>query len=123
MRIGPFANDLVVHDSDEGRSARNQAVFRAGNEAIKANVGDADALLLVCECGEPSCFERVALKPVEYERIRSSPRRFVVAPGHEMQGADEALVIEESERFVVLEKLGASGAIAEELQPRGGAEG
>jgi hypothetical protein len=104
-------------DEAENRIVRTQTVFRAGNEAIRANVGAADAMVIVCECGDADCFERIGVKSDEYEEIRSSARRFVVAPGHETDSTEEAVVVDATERFVVIEALGESGRVAEKLRP------
>ena len=104
-------------DDSDARVARNQTVFRAGNEAIRSNAGEPDALLLLCECGDSECFERIAVKPDEYGTVRASPRLFVLAVGHETRSTSESVVVDETERFVIAEKLGVSGQIAEELPP------
>jgi hypothetical protein len=41
----------------------------------------------------------------------------VVVPGHPFT---EAQVVEEGDRFLVIEKVGEAGAIAADLDPRGG---
>jgi len=97
------------------RSARTQVVFRAGNEAIRANAPGADALLIICECGDDECFERIAVTQVEYEGARTSPRSFILAPGHEHAGDDDAVVTDETERFVLVEKVGSSAGVIEGL--------
>jgi hypothetical protein len=109
-------------DRDDERKARNQNIFRAGNEAIRANVGpDVDGIVLICECGDADCLERIGVRREEYESVRENPRAFILAVGHEEWSEESAIVVDENERFVVVEKLEAAGRIAEELYPRRGA--
>jgi hypothetical protein len=101
--------------------AQNEAIFRAGNEAIEANRDDDGAperRQYICECGVESCFERVALTPEEYEAVRAYPARFFVSPGHVDLTAGE-VVIEESSRYTVVEKRGDEREIVERSDPRG----
>jgi hypothetical protein len=68
------------------RTARNEAIFREVNEALKAGrwPGEEGApIAFRCECGRLGCSRLVELTSKEYERIRAHPRRFVVAPGHD----------------------------------------
>ena len=93
-------------DSSEARQAHNENIFRAGNEAIRANAGpDVDGIVLICECGDPECLERIGVRRDEYEGVRANPRAFVLARGHEERSGDEAVVVDETDRFVVVEKL------------------
>jgi hypothetical protein len=54
-----------------------------------------------CECNDPRCFARLDLSIEAYEELRSHPRRYLIAPGHEIA---KAVVIEQNERFVLAEK-------------------
>jgi hypothetical protein len=40
-----------------------------------------EPLELICECGDPSCAERVSVPADEYERLHAAGRR-IVASGH-----------------------------------------
>jgi hypothetical protein len=40
--------------------------------------------LLVCECGDEACAETLELSEVEYEAVRSHPRLYAVASGHDL---------------------------------------
>jgi hypothetical protein len=107
-------------DRQDERTARNQTIFRAGNEAIRANAGpNVDGIVLICECGNPDCLERIGVRREEYEAVRRNPRAFLLAVGHEEDSQDAAIVVDENERFVVVEKLDEAGRIAEELDPHG----
>jgi hypothetical protein len=106
-------------DERSARLAENEAVFRAGNEAILANRDDGGSEQgpYLCECGVASCFERVLVTPEEYEAVRAYPARFFVSPGHEDPSAGE-VVIEESSRYTIVEKRGEGREIVEGSDPR-----
>jgi len=102
------------------RLAANEAVFRAGNDAIEANTsnGRAGELVVLCECGTEACFERIALTREEYEAVREHPARFFVIPGHEDLSTGEVVVEAESNRYSVVEKRGEGRRVAERTNPR-----
>jgi hypothetical protein len=102
---------------DAERIARNQAAFREANEQIDA-AAQGVALELIpflCECAEPSCTELLKLGLDEYRDVRENPRRFVMSPGHEASADGWAEVVDRNARFVVAEKVGEAGELAEEL--------
>jgi len=105
-------------DERARRRAENEAVFRAGNEAINANQKDQAELTYLCECGSATCFEHIPLTRGEYEVVRAHSARFVVAPGHQDTTADE-VVVAEGRRYAVVEKRSEARAIAERMDPRG----
>ena len=73
-----------MRDQDErsARLAANEAIFRAGNERIRAAVADAmPRTPYMCECSDERCLERLELTKDEYERVRAHPARFFVSPG------------------------------------------
>jgi hypothetical protein len=103
---------------DDPRS-QSESRSRKVNEGIDAGRGLADVqrrLSFVCECGRLGCSEVIRLTIGEYERVRSSGRRFVVAPDHVDPEIDE--VIEEAPDHVVVEKLGGAADRAEARDPR-----
>jgi hypothetical protein len=51
----------------------------------------------------------------EYEAVRAHPRRFLIVPGHTFA---HGRVVQRTERFAVIEKVGDAGELAEELDPR-----
>jgi hypothetical protein len=111
---------------DEARRARiaaNEAVFRDVNERIEvlhrsipAATGD-DALTIVCECGDPSCAEQIAVSLAVYERVRSDPTLFMVATGHDIEDVEE--IVASHDRFdVVCKNKGPGDAVARATDPR-----
>ncbi len=100
-------------DERSARLAKNEAIFRAGNESIdKAAGGRVEKAPYLCECGEMSCLARVELTSAEYEVVRAHPARFFVVPGHEDMTAGE-VVVEQRDRFTVVEKQGEEREIVE----------
>jgi hypothetical protein len=108
------------------RVARNEAMFREANEAIRDSAASLqlDGLLpALCECAEPTCTELVRLTPAEYEGVRAEPRWFLGAVGHQANAEGWARVVAETGRYVVVEKIEEAGEIAEQLDPRGEGSG
>ena len=105
-------------DERSARLAKNEGIFRAGNESIeKAAGGRLEKTPYLCECGEKSCLARVQLTPAEYHGVRSHPARFFVVPGHEDLTAGE-VVVEEHDRFTVVEKQGEERELVERVIPQ-----
>jgi hypothetical protein len=109
-----------MDDETQVRVARNEALFRDTNEAIeRGQWRDSPAKLVRfrCECARLDCNEAVLLTVAEYEQVRSSPRRFALLPGHELTEVER--VVEEFDRFVVVEKQDVAGQVAAATDPRG----
>jgi hypothetical protein len=86
------------------RLARNQVLFREVNERLREVLAGADGPTeFLCECSNEDCIETVALGLDEYEKIRANPRRFVVAPGHELLQVER--IVETNDRFKLVEKI------------------
>jgi hypothetical protein len=100
------------------RFARNEAIFREVNERV-ADVMDSEARTtnFLCECGNLDCVEEISLTDAEYVKVRSNPATFAVAPGHVIE--DVETVIEETDRFQIVEKHPREAAIAEATDPNG----
>jgi hypothetical protein len=102
------------------RVAFNDAIFRKANEEIRdraeAVLEDGqDRLPVICECAEETCSEVLRVPLREYERVRSNPRLFFNAPGHDAAGGRWAQVVERHEDYVVIEKQGRAAEIVEML--------
>jgi hypothetical protein len=104
----------------ERRAARNQALFREVNERVEeqgADARDDDSADFVCECADDTCTERITVPLTTYERVRRSPRLFIMRRGHQQPELDR--VIEERADFVIVSKdKGEAARIAEETAPR-----
>jgi hypothetical protein len=98
------------------RAAQNQSLFREVNERIEDLAAPSSFTSFICECENETCDEVCPLTLEEYERIRAKPNRFFVLPGHNVPEVEQ--VVEQSDRYVVVAKLGAGRPIAEHLNPR-----
>jgi hypothetical protein len=104
------------------RLARNQALFREVNERLFEVVTATTVSFreCICECSDPSCTKSLAVTASEYETVRSSPKHFLVARGHELPEVDR--VVEDNERFLTVEKTVETEFMAES-DPRSPSEG
>ncbi len=113
-------------DRRRERQAKNELLFRSINERIEglgeAWLGQEEGVRpydFVCECQNTECMERITLSVSEYEGIRASGRRFVVAPSPEHVDTDIENVVEmSSSRYWGDEKTDESGDLAEAENPR-----
>jgi hypothetical protein len=102
----------------EERAARNEVLFREANEKLgeKRQELDLDGRTpFLCECGDPTCTELIRLALEDYEHVRSHASWFLIAAGHQAQNARPA---EDHGSYVIVEKFGLAGRIAEEENPR-----
>lgn len=105
----------------EKRIARNNAAFRDANERIGVAAGIygvEGAVPFICECDDPACSEIVRLELEQYEEIRADSRHFLNVPGHETAAHGAAIVVERREGYVIVEKIGHAGDVAEALDER-----
>lgn len=104
------------------RVARNDSIIREANEGILEAArehGMVDFLPVVCECADPMCTTLIQLAYDDYQHVRARGNRFLNAPGHHVAAQGWARVVEHHEGYVVVEKIGRAGELAEELDPRG----
>jgi len=101
------------------RISLNQSTFRDANEKIEATA-ETVALLepvpFICECADAACTAIIRLTLDEYEEVRQHPRRFVNSPGHERLAieAGAGVVVSNQDEYVLVDKVGVAGDIAEE---------
>jgi hypothetical protein len=101
------------------RVASNESMFRDVNEAVRSGrwPGEEGAPVAYrCECARLGCSRLIELQTSEYEHVRAHPRRFLIAPGHEVPGAET--VVETHDNYVVVEKRDVAGEFAEATDPR-----
>jgi hypothetical protein len=99
--------------------ARNESIFREVNEAIQSGhwPGEEDhPAAFRCECGQLGCTRLIEMSVAEYEEVREHPRRFILAPHHERRELED--VVAERPGYIVVEKRGEAGRLAEEYDPR-----
>jgi hypothetical protein len=100
----------------EARAARNQALFRAVNEKLRSLndtfVTVSETFVIACECADTSCIEMLTIRPEDYEAVRAKPRQFFVLRGHVYPELERE--VGEFDDYVVVEKFGEAGRVAEE---------
>jgi len=103
----------------EERVARNDALFRDANDRIRTFASEhdlrEDPVPFICECADRRCQEILRLPLDEYEAVRSNPRWFINVPGHQVAARGAATVVEDHGDYVVVEKVGHAGEVAEQL--------
>lgn len=96
------------------RAAKNEAVFREVNEQIR-ELQETSPLpgytAFICECSRYDCRVGVEATLDEYIEVRSEPTHFLLAHGH--IDVDLERLVRVNDRFMVVEKFGLAGAIAE----------
>ncbi len=107
-------------DARETRLAKNEALFRLVNERIEeaASPGRLDGHVyeFVCECSNTDCTLLLPLTVPEYEEVRKDPRRFIVAPGHELPEIET--VVARGHGYQVVTKHGDAAEFVAEHDPR-----
>jgi hypothetical protein len=91
------------------RAGRNEALFREVNEqgrTLAEQFAEPESMpAFVCECSDGECVQRLRVPIDVYESVRTHPRRFLVAPGHETQ-FDR--ISEHGDGYLIIEKTGAA---------------
>ena len=101
----------------EQRAARNESLFREVNKNIallEERHGDSDEAVYICECANSGCAEQLAVEPEVYRRVRQESRWFLLVPGHEDPQIER--VIERHRGYLIVEKTGAAGEVAEKTE-------
>jgi hypothetical protein len=90
----------------EARSTQNQELFRTANERLEGRVQeygrDGAPIPFLCECADEACLGRVELTIVQYQGVRTHPKRFAILPGHPRVEGEE--IVEDNGHFHVVEK-------------------
>ena len=108
--------------SSQCRIGENEALFRKVNEQIEG-VNEAfgaltNTMVIVCECGEPTCIDQLDLSRQEYEHVRADPTQFAVRPEHVFDDVEH--VVAKSDRYWLVRKdAGEPAQAARELDTRG----
>ena len=116
-----LVNRVPSPDPTAERVARNNAIFREANEGISGTArgyGLDKRVPFICECADPACTAIIQVELHEYERIRGNGTWFLDATGHYRSSQGYADVIESRDGYDVVEKRGAAGDLAEDLDPR-----
>src|SRR5262249_32105426 len=126
--LGAFpACGRIAAVSREAQRAKNEALFRNLNERLKelddrlvtTSIGAParDPEVFFCACGHLDSMASVPMTRARDAAVRPHSELFVVLPEHVL--SDIERVVEEYERFVVVEKLpGVPAAVARATDPR-----
>ena len=109
----------VMGTQREERIARNEAIFRVGNERMaqwEERHEESERERYLCECADPVCTDKIELTKSQYEYVRSESRWFVVVPGHEVPDVEK--VVDSHEGWNVIEKTPDVAHITESTDPR-----
>jgi hypothetical protein len=108
--------------SRAARAGQNQSLYREVNERVKEMGSSFDPPLAtgdwICECANDECFEHIELTHEGYEAIRAGEARFFVKPDNAHVFPEAENVVEQNERYWVVEKIGVAAAVARENDPR-----
>ena len=106
-------------DEAIARAARNQALFREINEAtepMKETAADITPYAeWLCECANGDCLERISMTTGEYRTLRETPTHFAVAPGDQHVIPNIERIVDKTDRYWIVEKLGAAAEIVQQL--------
>jgi hypothetical protein len=100
------------------RIATNDAAFREANENI-SEVAEEQGLTVppvpfICECGDMTCTKIIRMTLAAYANVRSNDRWFFIADSHDA-AQDSAKLIEKLDGYLIVEKTGHAGEVAEQL--------
>ena len=112
-------NEERVGILQQERAARNEALFREINERL-AQLNDAldehsPLGTWMCECQDTDCHDPVEMTLAEYRGVRDEPDHFVIVANAAHFYPEVERVVEETDRYWVVEKTGVAGEIAAEL--------
>jgi hypothetical protein len=117
------SSSLTSHrDNAAARAARvaeNEATFRRANEHLEVRFRELGAEGLtpfLCECGDAGCTRTIRLLLDEYEAVRTHPAHFAIVRGHQILEAER--VVEQNDRYDVVEKVDVGRRVAEARDPR-----
>jgi hypothetical protein len=106
----------------EWRIGEMQSLFRDVNERINATRRSRAVWVpvseWVCECADETCSERIMMTPEEYEAVRADSLHFVVVPSQAHVYPEAERIVEEHERYWVVEKLREAAEVAEQNDVR-----
>ena len=107
------------HDEPK-RIAKNESLRRDDNERLEAhnasihwvNPPYADWR---SECANESCSQPVRLSVREYDEVRRDPTHFVIVPSDEHVSAEVERIVRRTDRYWVVEKIGAAAEASKDL--------
>lgn len=127
MGLHSQASSRTTSESTGGTPRPGPAVFRDLNDDLArlSSTAATSVRLFVCECAQPACAESLEAPIFTYRATRAAPDRYLVAPGHELNGGG-VRVVERTPRYSIVEQAtpwssapaGTSGDAADRPSPR-----
>lgn len=107
-----------MDNETQRRIGENEAKFRDVNEMLEQGLWPEEKrhAAFRCECARLGCNEMIDVEISVYEQVRENPRRFLVARGHELSGAE--VIVETAAGYAIVEKIGEAAMVAELTDPR-----
>jgi hypothetical protein len=104
LKAEAAVREVHMDDLTKRRLKHNEELFREVNEEREAASarGEEQEIAFVCECADPECTARITITAAEFQRIRESPDRYIVLPGHVVPEIER--VVEGQDGFEVVEK-------------------
>ena len=103
----PWANGMIQPRSAllaMTRSSGTPTSIRSTAESMELD--HSELLSFLCECAEESCTTVLQLSQHEYEAVRAHPTHFINARGHAANGGGWVRVLDEFDRYTVVERVG-----------------
>jgi hypothetical protein len=111
-------------DTRRRRAADNQSMFRSINDRVEDLNEAFDQFggygRWTCECADVKCVESIELTMIEYAALRKDPKHFAIAPTDPHFFEDVEIVVSRGDRYWIVEKVGAAGERAVEIDAREG---
>src|SRR4051812_11628052 len=90
-------------------AVRDESFVREVNERIAALRPSGMFVEFACECARRGCTAAVVLGMDEFDSVRRTPGRYVVAPGHQAPAGER--VVDACDRYAVVERIVAVQAV------------
>jgi hypothetical protein len=86
------------------RIEENEKLFREVNERVEQMENGLQAAepQWICECGDETCFEKLAVPLGEYHEVRAHDDWFLIKPGHAKHDVEK--IVDERGAYLVVEK-------------------
>jgi len=102
------------------RIGENEAIFRSVNEQVRGLTSTlstgAEAMKIVCECGNRSCTDQFEIDVATYADTRGDPTLFLIKPGHDLPET-ETVVAKNDVFWTVQKDPGDPAELARETDP------
>ena len=106
-------------DHRQARAAQNQSLCREVNARIgklSAQFGvEVARRAFICECADLRCSREIEMTVAEYEQVREDGAVFFVAPDPAHVFPEVENLVERTDRYWTVRKIGVAGAVASDF--------